>query len=89
METYYVTKYAMTAGILKVNGAPSKDGGFISFKRSGDSWYTEYAHGKDFHATLEAANLRAEEMRQKKIVSAEKSLDKLRKMGVFTVVDCQ
>lgn len=87
MTTYYVTKYAMTAGILQVNGEPSKDGDFISFKRNGGPFYTEYAHGKDFHATLEAANLRAEEMRQKKIISAEKSLDKLRKMSVFKVVD--
>lgn len=89
MAKYYVTKFVMTAGILQVNGAPSKDGSYISYKRSGDTWHTEYAHGKDFHATLEAANLRAEEMRQKKIISTEKSLDKLRKMGVFKVVNCQ
>lgn len=63
MAKYYVTKYAMTAGILQVNGEPSKDGSFISYKRSGGTWYTEYARGKDFHVTLEAANLRAEEMR--------------------------
>lgn len=89
MATYYVTKYALTAGILKVNGEPSKDGSFISFKRGGNSWLAEYAHGKDFHSTLEAANLRVEEIRQKKIISAEKTLDKLRKMGIFKVVDCQ
>jgi hypothetical protein len=89
MLTYYVTKYALTAGIMKVKGKLSHDGSFISFKRSKEQWITEYAHGADFHSTLELANIRAEVMRQKRIASAEKNLDKLRKMGVFKVVDCQ
>lgn len=89
MTTYYVTKYALTAGILKVVGKLSLDGSFISFKRNSDQWINEYAHGADFHTTLESANIRAEEVRQKRIISAEKNLDKLRKMGVFKVVDCQ
>lgn len=88
MTTYYVTKYALTAGILKVEGVVGSGETMLVFKRK-DSTYREYVHDKDFHSTLEAANLRAEEMRQKRITSTEKSLDKLRKMGVYKVVDCQ
>lgn len=88
MATYYVTKYVLTQGILKVNGELSKDETFITYKLA-NHYCSQYVHGKDFHATLEAANLRAEELRQKKITSAEKNLDNLRKMDVFKVVDCQ
>lgn len=87
MATYYVTKYVLTAGILKVDGEVGTNENMLVFKRKGAT-YREYAHGKDFHTTLEAANLRAEEMRQKRIKSAEKSLDKLLKLGVFKVVEC-
>lgn len=88
MATFYVTKYAMTAGILKVDGVVGSGETMLVFKRK-NSTYREYAHGHDFHGTLEAANLRAEEMRQKRMASVEKSLNKLRKMGVFKVIDCQ
>jgi hypothetical protein len=88
MSTFYVTKYALTAGILKVKGKLFADGTAITYRRNGASWMDEYAHGKDFHTTLSAATERADEMREKKILSLEKTVLKHKKATTFKVVDC-
>lgn len=77
---YYVTKYALSAGIQKVTGKLIAAGTILDYTTDKDHWCKQYAHGegKDFHLTLESAKERAREMRAKKIASLEKSLNKMR-----------
>ena len=78
----YVTKYALTDGIVIVDAEASENSiGMISYKKPGH-WATMFAHGKDWHRTEQAALARAEEMRKKKIVSLEKSIDKMRSLEI-------
>lgn len=76
----WITKYALTVGIIKVEGklsSISKD--MISYKRH-NADFEEYAHGKDWHKTFELAKERAEEMRVDKISSLLKQIAKLEKI---------
>lgn len=78
----YVTKYALTDGIVIVDAEASENSiGMISYKKP-DHWGTMFAHGKDWHRTEEQALARAEEMRKKKIVSLEKSIAKMRSIEI-------
>ncbi len=70
----WVTKYALTAGILEVDAERCTDR-MISVDAPGN--YTSCYHGDDWHDTREAAVARAEEMRKKKIASLKKQLAKL------------
>lgn len=78
--TAWVTKYALTLGIKKVDGRINHT---IS---SGMLCYSdrETAHGNDWHRTEAEAVARAEQMRLKKIESLEKQVAKLKKLS-FTV----
>ena len=69
----WITAYALTKGILKVNGVVchSVSGNMIKYGQY------ETAHGKDWHRTPDAALARAEEMRKDKIASVRKQLTKL------------
>lgn len=72
----WVTKYALTEGILLVEGevCHSISSGMLSYGRHGT------AHGKDWHRTPEAALARAEDMRKKKIASLRKSIEKMERL---------
>ena len=74
--TAWVTKNALTDGVIVVNGTVSHDisSTMLSWEPYG------YAHGKDWHRTPEAALARAEEMRKAKIVSLRNSLAKMEEM---------
>ena len=69
--TFYITKYALTAGIEEVQGRLYSDGEGIAYRRPG-AQYDEYAHGKDWHVTRSAAVARAEEMRKAALASVYK-----------------
>jgi len=78
--TAWVTKYALTLGIKKVDGR-------INHKiSSGMLCYSdrETAHGNDWHRTEADAVARAEQMRLKKIASLEKQIYKMKNL-YFTV----
>jgi hypothetical protein len=47
VKTYYVTKYALTQGILKVQGEVNERGTLVVKKASGSA--PDYFHGKEFH----------------------------------------
>lgn len=71
----WVTKYALTAGIEMVDARICGDGCMIAY---GDIGYgPQFAHGKEWHLTPEAALARAEEMRKAKIASMTKRVAKL------------
>ena len=77
----WITKHALTAGVLEVNGTlanTSPEMFCYTVERSGK----QYAHGKgrDWHITKEGALKRAEAMRLAKITSLLKRLEKLRDM---------
>jgi hypothetical protein len=75
--TAWVTKHALTRGILTVD-AEVYDDGCISWR--GSSMFVQYAHGKDWHRTQAAALARAEEMRAKKIASLRKKIAALKRL---------
>lgn len=76
MTQIWVTKYALTAGVFKIDAKLSNTGEMASFKRK-EAAFGEYAHGKDFHLTEDAARLRFEEMRKKKQESLVKQKAKI------------
>lgn len=68
----YVTKYALTAGIMEVQDAePTSSEGMISVRSLGIHTYF-HGEGKDWHRTKDSAIKRAEEMRRRKLESMEK-----------------
>ena len=67
----YITKYALTRGILETDGATVE--GIPSMAETNFGYF----HGDDWHETKEEAIKRAEEMRTKKIASLRKQIEKL------------
>ena len=76
----WITKYALTQGIFEIEAEECGMGfpGMIQTKEEHPSHCHE--EGKDWHRSKESAVKRAEEMRQKKISSLKKKLEKLEKM---------
>jgi len=69
----YITKYALSKGIFELEG--EKRGIAIAAPHY-DGWY----YPPDWYETREEAIARAEQMRQKKIASLEKQIEKLKNM---------
>jgi hypothetical protein len=78
--TAYVTKYALTDGIIKVYAehCVSVSDKMIAFPAGAHS--QNYIHGNDWHFTEGDALAKAEEMRQKKIASLKKQIARLEKL---------
>jgi len=73
----WVTKYALTKGILEVEvDSPVEDERMV---RASGGW-TTYYHKPDWHMTKAEAVARAEEMRTKKLASLRKQAAKLEKL---------
>lgn len=75
----YITKYALTQGIYEAEAEEcSGFNGMIKI----DGEYPEYYHreGRDWCRTKEDAVKRAEEMREKRILSLKKQIEKLEKL---------
>ena len=72
----WITKYALTEGIFVVDGDLHSDR-MLCYRRGSD--WEQYAHGegKDWHRTEISAITRAEQMRQAKIASLRRSIQKL------------
>lgn len=74
----WITKYALTTGIFEMEvESQSEDGTGVYGKAWSDCYHGE---GKEWHRTKEAALVRAEKMRQKKIASLKKRIEKLEMM---------
>jgi len=73
----FITKYALTDGILEFEGEIAGDGMF-RYRRSAEH-YEEFAHGegKDWHITRESAVSRALEMRIAKLKSLDKQISRI------------
>ena len=83
---FFVTKYALTEGIMVVSGEV-EDGMLRTFGGS-DGSRPMYFHGegKEWHRTESQAMLRAEMKRRAKLKSLRKSITKLEAM-TFKVID--
>lgn len=80
---YYVTKYALTKGILEFSEENSElctHRGHTSLK-SGFFWIDS----NDFSTDLEVAKRRADELRKRKIASLKKQITKLDSVSEFTI----
>jgi hypothetical protein len=73
----FVTKYALTQGILEKEGEISNTNSNMFLVLGGP--YTDFffREGRDWHRTLEGAKDRAREMQTLKIISLKKSLKKI------------
>lgn len=77
MEKVFITKYALTKGILEKE-AEIRDYGYeIAYVKGG---FSSYSLGKEAFRTREQAMERAEKMRLKKIASLKKQIEALEKM---------
>lgn len=76
--TAYITKFALTEGILPVKGWCERSLPSLFVFRRKDSNHAVYAHveGSDWHRTEESAMARVERMRAAKINSLTKPLKK-------------
>ena len=79
-KTFYVTKYALTAGIMAVRGEISKTNPNMLCYTTDDGKYTQYAHSKDWNSDLDEAITDCERRRETKIKSLKKQIAKLEKM---------
>lgn len=80
----YITKYALTQGILKMKVETtdvSED--MVVHRKPGEMG--QYFHGNDWHETQEAAENRFKEMKKKKIQSLKKQIKKIESMA-FKIV---
>ncbi len=74
----WITKYALTKGILEEEGEVSKNNAdYLMVKDYCQDFYEE---GNEWHKTRESAIKKSEEMRLKKIESLKKQIEKLEKM---------
>jgi len=81
----WLTKYALTTGILKVKADfDAEQPSTVAYKFSQNS-FTAYAHGNEWHRTEQEAFDRAEEMRIAKLKSLDKQAKKIAAMK-FKVV---
>ena len=72
----WVTKYALTQGIIEVDADASETNGMASYRPDAKS-AINYVHGNDWWARKEDALLRAEEMRIKKLLSLDRQMKKI------------
>lgn len=76
----WITKYALTSGIVEIEGEITESGSLYDMRSSLPMYY--HGEGKEWHRTKESAIKKAEEMRQKKIESLKKQIKKLEEMKI-------
>jgi hypothetical protein len=77
----YVTKYALTQGIMFwPNAVRFEDGPLVSEKESHSLVITAYGEGREWHNTFTEALCRANDLRDAKIKSLEARIAKLKAM---------
>lgn len=74
----YVTRYALSSGRIKAVEATLHGKTMIEYREDGG--YPQFAHRRDWHGSLEAAAIRAEQMRVAKIAALRKSIARLEKL---------
>lgn len=72
----WITKYALTKGILEKEVEGCGDG----MVKESENHFPTYYHGTDWRKDKQSAIAKAEEMRKKKIQSLKKKIEQLEKM---------
>ena len=83
MTRHWITKYALTDGVLHLDGAYAQPGGYLSKEGVWHGSWDERRHfygPSDWHLSREAAATKAEDMRVKKLASLRKQIAKLEKL---------
>ena len=75
----WITKYALTKGIIEADGELTSSES-VSILNRGLSLPTHWFYKGDWHSDKQTAIKKAEEMRQNKIVSLKKQIEKLEGM---------
>jgi hypothetical protein len=75
----FITKYALTMGIIEGEAKPTRIPGMIQVVGQ-PSWVYFHGEGRDWHRTREGVLNRAEEMRIKKLKSLDNQIKKLSKL---------
>lgn len=83
----YVTKYALTTGIIETEAeyTATTTGGMVTSKAMG-SFSHFHGEGREWHRTLEGAVAKAKTMRDRKIASIKKKIAELEKRTFDSVV---
>lgn len=74
----WITKYALTRGVFEMEVKSQSEDGTAVYGKSWDDYYR--GEGREWHRTKVSAIKKAEEMRQKKIASLLKQIEKLKQM---------
>lgn len=72
----FVTKYALTVGVMEVDAEQLSDNDTIRY-RSGTHAFDQYFHSGEWFKTRDEAVAKAEKMRANKLKSIEKQRQKL------------
>lgn len=72
----WITKYALTKGIFEKEVEGCGDG----MAKESENHFPTYYHGTEWHVDRQSAIEKSEEMRQKKIASLKKQIEKLERM---------
>lgn len=77
----WVTKYALTSGIMEVNVEQTETASMVRLAANQETGFgfSQYFHGegRDWHQTAESAATKAKDMRAKKIAALRKQITKL------------
>jgi tRNA G10 N-methylase Trm11 len=76
----WISKYALTTGIFEIEARETHSPDMIADKNNTISVY--HGEGKEWHKTKEDAIQMAEIMRQKKIKSLERQLEKIKTLKI-------
>ena len=77
--TAYVTKHALTYGIVRIEAEDRFDISPDMIGDAGRKWGSFHGEGKEWHRTPESALARAEKMRASKIASLKAQIGRLQK----------
>lgn len=76
----FITKLALTKGIVELEAKPCIDVSEYMIETRSNG-YSVYYHKKDWYLTKEEAIKKANKMRDRKIVSLKKQIEKLEKLN--------
>jgi hypothetical protein len=76
MTKYYITKYALSKGVMILDAEKTGTEGMIR------GCPNQYFHPPDWHESWDEARLQIQKMRLAKIKSLKKQLDKLESMSI-------
>ena len=80
----YITKYALTQGILIADAEIKPEYKGMATTRKTPGSIQQHFHGKDWHYTIEEAEKRVEEMVRKRVDRLKKELKKLENPAALT-----